>query len=210
MLAGPAPRLLGTDRGPTRALPTGPFPRPSARARHRQAPGTLRWSRLGSRSRPHHETRGARRAYRSSLFPSSRSGPSPAARGGGTGRGASAEAGSAAISSGASPRAGRGSGAGRAACRKLWFGAGTRRPPAHQAPASAPRGLQVPSGCARPADYKSHQDARAPQTRSPTRPRGASAGKGPNPRFTTNSAAQNPWKKINKHLFDTVIFNTYS
>lgn len=153
MLAGSAPRLLETDRGPTRALPTGPFPRPSARACHRQAPGTLRWSRLGSRSRPHHETRGARGAYRSSLFPSSRSGSSPAAGGGGTGRGASAEAGSAAMSSGASPRAGRGSGAGRTGCRKLWFGA------RHQAPASAP------------PDYNSHQAARAPRTTSPTRTR---------------------------------------
>lgn len=33
---------------------------------------------------------------------------------------------------------------------------------------------------------------------------------GPHPRVTTNSAAHNPWKKVNKHLFDTVIFNTYS
>lgn len=74
-------------------------------------------------------------------------------------------------------RGGAGLGAGRAGCRELWFGPRAARPPA------------------RPADYKSHEAARASWTASSTRLRGRRPGKTPNARFPTNSAAQNPWKK---------------
>lgn len=179
----------------------GPFPRPSARARSSQAPETLHWSRSGSRGRPSHGTRGARRAYRSShgvsLFPSGRSGRSPAAGGGGAGPGASAEAGGAAMSSGPSPRArrdGAGRGSGLAAQAAGSCGSGP-----------APRARQ-----------------RAPRTTSPTRPRaphGPQAPRGcaagvrgrlPTRAFPQTQPHKTPGKKINKHLFDTVIFNTYS
>ena len=161
---GPA---RGSPRGPSPARPRGP------------ATGTVGWSRPGSLGRSSHGTREARRAYRSShvvsFFPSGRSGPSPAARGGGAGRWASAEAGGAAMSSGASPRAGWGGAWGTAAQDVGSYG-------------SRPGAARLP---VRSADYKSHQAARAPQTTRLTRPCGGCAGKDTSPRFTTNSAAQN-------------------
>ena len=78
-------------------------------------------------------------------------------------------------------------------------------------------GLCAAHSLARRADYKSHKAVRLCVPGLVVRPhplraggREWSAGKDPTPSFTTNSAAQSPWKKINKHLLDTVIFNTYS
>lgn len=124
----------------------------------------------------------SRRAYRSSqaasLCATVRSVPSPAAGGGGDERGASEEAGGAAMelqaSALANGRVGR------------WSAVGSLR--------------------ARPADYKSHKAMRLG-----TPPNWASsAGKGPHPACCHKFSPHSPWKTINRHLFDTVIFNTYS
>lgn len=124
-----------------------------------------------------------RHAYRSSLFAAVRSVPSPAAGGGGDERGASAEAGGAAM----------------------------------ELQASA-----LTNGRGGPLEPQFGACRRGPRTTNPTRLRGwaaptppprggiVSPGKDPTPRVATNSAAHNPWKTINKHLFDTAIFNTYS
>lgn len=87
--------------------------------------------------------------------------------------------------------------AGRTGRRELWSVA--PRP----VPAEAPRGLQVPRGHAT-------NWVKTPSPMEPPRAGVVRPGKDPTPRVTTNSAAHNPWKKVNKHLFDTVIFNTYS
>lgn len=88
-------------------------------------------------------------------------------------------------------------GAGRTGRRELWSVA------PHRVPAEAPRGLQVPRGHATDWVETPESDGATTCWHRPT-------GEGPHPRVTTNSAAHNPWKKVNKHLFDTVIFNTYS
>lgn len=199
-----SPRASRPSSWPSR-LPAGQ--RPSAPRAGFPSPGASpsRSRREGACAAP--SPCSARRAYRSShavsLLSAGWSGPSPAAAGGGGKRGASAEAGGAAMELG-----------GLAAGRRPRGGA---LGPAALASGSRSSRLCASNSLARPVNYKSHKAVRLWMPGLVVRPHPPLAGgrvfrdeRFPPKSFTTNSAAQSPWKKINKHLFDTVIFNTYS